>query len=84
MLFRSIMSLIKQNPSIVGAHDLKVHDYGPGRTVASIHTELSDQTDIVKAHTIIDGLEKKIQKELGIDIVIHVDPIGENDIGPID
>ena len=80
----AINSIIKGNSNIVGVHDLKVHDYGPGRTVASVHTELSDQTNLVKAHSIIDGLEKKIFKELGIDIVIHVDPIGENEVGPID
>lgn len=80
----SINAIIKENNNIVGVHDLKVHDYGPGRTVASVHTELSDQTNLVKAHSIIDGLEKKIFKELGIDIVIHVDPIGENEVGPID
>lgn len=80
----AINAIIKGNSNIVGVHDLKVHDYGPGRTVASVHTELSDQTNLVKAHSIIDGLEKKIFKELGIDIVIHVDPIGENEVGPID
>ena len=79
-----IMELITESESIRGAHDLKVHDYGPGRTIASIHTELSDKTDIVKAHAIIDGLEKKILKELGIDLVIHVDPIGDGQVGPID
>ncbi len=79
-----IMEIIISNEGIRGAHDLKVHDYGPGRTIASIHTELSDKTDIVKAHAIIDGLEKKVHSELGIDLVIHVDPIGEGQIGPID
>ena len=77
----AINTIIKGNSNIVGVHDLKVHDYGPGRTVASVHAELSDQTNLVKAHSIIDGLEKKIFKELGIDIVIHVDPIGENEVG---
>ena len=42
------------------------------------------QTNIVKAHAIIDGLEKQVMRELGIDLVIHVDPIGENQVGPID
>ncbi|HAS73298.1 MAG TPA: cation transporter [Clostridiales bacterium UBA8960] len=79
-----IHEIIDGNPYIVGSHDLKVHDYGPGRSIASIHAELSDQTNIVKAHNIIDGLEKKVLRELGVDIVIHVDPIGEDEVGPID
>ncbi|MCA0386286.1 MAG: cation diffusion facilitator family transporter [Firmicutes bacterium] len=79
-----IYAIINSNEFIVGAHDLKVHDYGPGRQIASIHTELSDQTNIVKAHAIVDGLEKRVLRELGIDLVIHVDPIGEHEVGPID
>ncbi len=79
-----IMTIIKSCDDIRGAHDLKVHDYGPGRSIASIHTELSNKTDIVKAHMIIDRLEKQVMKELGIELVIHVDPIGEGEIGPID
>jgi cation diffusion facilitator family transporter len=83
-LVERIHQLIDSNEHIVGSHDLKVHDYGPGRTIASIHAELSDQTDIVKAHSIIDALEKLIMAELCIDIVIHVDPIGDGQVGPID
>jgi len=79
-----IHEIIGENSLIVGFHDLKVHDYGPGRIIASIHTELSDKTNIVLAHNVIDHLEKRILKELGIDIVIHVDPIGEGQKGPID
>jgi cation diffusion facilitator family transporter len=69
---------------IEGVHDLKVHDYGPGRTIASVHVEMSDTISIVKAHTEIDRVEKRILKELGIDIVIHVDPMPDGYTEPID
>ncbi|MBE0451739.1 MAG: cation transporter [Clostridia bacterium] len=69
---------------IEGVHDLKVHDYGPGRTIASVHVEMSDTISIVKAHTEIDRVEKRILNELGIDIVIHVDPMPEGYTEPID
>lgn len=69
---------------IEGVHDLKVHDYGPGRTIASVHVEMSDTISIVKAHTEIDRVEKRILKELGIDIVIHVDPMPDGYTVPID
>ena len=70
-----INSQILECDFIEGVHDLKVHDYGPGRTIASVHVEMSDSISIVKAHTEIDKVEKRILKELGIDIVIHVDPM---------
>ena len=59
----------------MGVHDLIVHDYGPGRVIASIHAEVPDDCDIVEIHEVIDELEHRINEELGIHIVIHMDPI---------
>lgn len=81
---QNIENLIQRHGTVSGVHDLKVHDYGPGRVIASVHVELSDQTDLVDAHERVDCIEKEIKKELGIDIVIHVDPIGEGHVGHID
>ncbi|MDF2700504.1 MAG: Cation diffusion facilitator family transporter, partial [Haloplasmataceae bacterium] len=77
-LVEKINTIIMKNETIVGLHDLNVHDYGPGRSVASVHVEVLDYLNLVEAHTIIDKIEKKILNELGIDIVIHVDPISES------
>lgn len=60
---------------IVGVHDLIVHDYGPGRKMASVHAEVPDTADIVKIHELIDRLEQEISRELGVHTVIHMDPI---------
>ncbi len=61
-------------------HDLRVHDYGPGRTFASMHVEMPYQIGFVKAHEIVDLLEQEIMDE-GIvgEITIHMDPIIEDD-----
>ncbi|NMA68689.1 MAG: cation transporter [Desulfitobacterium sp.] len=74
-LAERIVELVNEGEYIVGTHDLKVHDYGPGRTIASIHAEILDTVDFVKGHLIIDNLEKRITEELNINIVIHLDPI---------
>ena len=60
---------------IVGVHDLIVHDYGPGRKMASVHAEVPDNADIVKIHELIDALEQDIMRDYGVHIVIHMDPI---------
>ena len=60
---------------ILGVHDLVVHDYGPGRKVASIDAEVADNLSIIEVHSVIDGLEKQVLKDLGVHIVIHTDPI---------
>ena len=66
-------------PEVLGVHDLVIHDYGPGRCVASVHAEVSDQSDLVAIHEVIDRAEREISNELHIPICIHLDPIVTND-----
>ena len=56
-------------------HDLIVHDYGPGRTIASVHAEVPDDANIVRVHESIDAVEQRAADEIGIVLVIHMDPI---------
>ncbi len=70
-----IKELILENDNIIGIHDLIVHDYGPNKTLASVHAEVSSKADIVDIHWEIDKIEKKIKREIDVDIVIHMDPI---------
>lgn len=74
-LIDKIKKLILESDHIKGIHDLIVHDYGPNKIMASVHAEVSSEANIVHIHSIIDGIEKKIKKELNVDIVIHMDPI---------
>ena len=70
-----ICSFIDYNENIVGIHDLRIHDYGPGRSIASVHVDILDSLELVYAHSIVDKIEKNIMNEMGIDIVIHIDPV---------
>ena len=78
-LVQSIEKIVTENEQIIGIHDLIVHDYGPGRIIASAHAEVPSTADIVEIHDIIDNIEKKIEKELKIVMCIHMDPIVVND-----
>lgn len=62
-----------------GIHDLIVHNYGPGRQFASVHVEVPSDADIVACHEKIDVCEKLVCEKLGINLVIHMDPIDTND-----
>ncbi|MDI3536213.1 MAG: hypothetical protein PWP16_276 [Eubacteriaceae bacterium] len=73
-----IYRIVTDGRFIMGAHDLIVHDYGPGRAIASIHAEVPDNLNVLEVHSSIDILEKKILAELDIDIVIHMDPVSTN------
>lgn len=72
---QKITDMLMETDEIVGVHDLIVHDYGPGRVIASVHAEVSDKCDIVKVHEAIDAAEVRMEEELGIIMVIHMDPI---------
>lgn len=65
--------------SVLGTHDLMVHDYGPGRRFASVHIEMPAEEDPIKSHEIIDTIEMDIFKEMNLYISIHYDPISTKD-----
>lgn len=70
-----IKNAVLQNEAFIGMHDLIIHDYGPGRCFASLHVEVPDTVDIVSCHEKIDACEKDVFEKLGVDLVIHMDPI---------
>ncbi len=71
----ALESIIMSGADIIGVHDLMIHDYGPGRTFASVHAEVPDTANIIRVHENIDALEQRIMTELGITAVIHMDPV---------
>ncbi len=75
VLAKKIAEIILSDNEILGIHDLIVHDYGPGRILASVHAEVSCEKSAIMLHEIIDALEVRIMSELGIETVIHTDPI---------
>lgn len=74
-LQREIVALMKQEPSVLGYHDLMVHDYGPGQRFGSLHVEMDQRLDPLYCHELIDNLERKCLEEIGVHLVIHYDPI---------
>lgn len=74
-LVERIEKTILHFDGIEGIHDLIIHDYGPNRTMATLHAEVSDQLSPIVAHDIVDAAERKIAKEFNIFLVIHADPL---------
>ncbi|WP_370831276.1 cation diffusion facilitator family transporter [Clostridium sp.] len=75
VLVSDITDMVMSYDNITGIHDLIVHNYGPGRIMASIHAEIPSNIDIMEIHHIIDTAEREISKKLNIYLVIHMDPI---------
>lgn len=70
-----IIAKILEFDGVVGTHDLIIHDYGPGRKLASVHAEIPDSYDFLTAHEISDNIERKLSADLGIFLTVHIDPI---------
>ena len=65
--------------TIEGIHDIMVHDYGPGRKIVSFHAEVPANSDICRAHDIIDQMEQDIFENFGCITTVHMDPIVVDD-----
>lgn len=78
-LYQKITDMVESYEGIVGTHDLIVHNYGPNRSMATIHAEVPNDVSIEASHEIIDRIERDAKKELNILLVIHMDPVEMRD-----
>jgi len=74
-----IGAVVLSHEKVLGIHDLLVHDYGPGRCYASVHVEISAREDPLLCHDVIDHIEREVLETLNVNLVIHYDPVLEND-----
>lgn len=64
--------------NVQGIHDLVIHNYGVHNDFVTVHVEIDSKLDIMKAHDMMDNIEKDFKDELGIALTIHMDPIELN------
>ena len=74
-----IEEIVLSYEQISGVHDLIVHDYGPGRTIVSLHAEVPADGCLIELHDLIDAAERRLKTELGAEAVIHMDPVYTQD-----
>ncbi len=73
--YDKVKRFVERYDGIEGTHDLIIHNYGPNQSMASIHAEVPNDVNIENAHELIDRIERDAVEELGILLVIHMDPI---------
>lgn len=76
---RAVESAALSYPEILGIHDMVIHNYGPGNTIASLHAEVDGAVNVFETHDVIDNLERKLYNELGVRATVHLDPIVTDD-----
>lgn len=74
-VYQQVKSIILESALIQGVHDIVLHDYGPDKFIGTAHAEVFSNSDIVEVHEELDSIERKIFSQLGISMVMHVDPV---------
>ncbi|MEL7610090.1 MAG: cation diffusion facilitator family transporter [Bacillota bacterium] len=78
-LVRELHQRLCAYDGINGAHDIVIHSYGPGRTLATAHAEVAPDADILEIHEMIDKAEREIGDSLNLTLTIHLDPLPIDD-----
>ena len=78
-LIDEIVRITREYPEALGIHDMVVHNYGPGNTIASFHVEVDGMENVFHTHDVIDTIEKRLYLELSVRATVHMDPIVTDD-----
>ena len=70
-----LSTLLLSYDGIIGLHDILIHSYGPGKTIASAHAEVRADCDLLQTHEMIDRAEREVGEKLGMLLTLHMDPI---------
>lgn len=63
---KKIKEIVISEPGVLGAYDLFIHNYGPGREYASVHVELPDSMTVDKVDVLTRALADKVYRETGV------------------
>ena len=78
-IVKQITDVVDKYDGALGLHDMVVHNYGPGRIIASLHIEVDGSVNVFETHDMIDTIEKDLRENCGIEATIHMDPIVTDD-----
>lgn len=76
---RDIERTVLSHESVLGVHDIVVHNYGPSRVMLSLHVEVPADETLLVIHDSIDEIEKELRQKYHCTAVIHMDPVDSND-----
>ncbi len=74
-LVESIRKHILSFRGVLGVHDLTVHLYGENNVFVAADVEICSSTSLMQAHLLADKIEKSLGEQLGVNAILHVDPV---------
>lgn len=78
-LIYEMQDLLDSYDTIIGYHDLILHNYGPHKMFATVDIEIDSTWDLIQSHRVIDEIEYRYKKKFDIVLVCHIDPVALND-----
>lgn len=76
---KALSEKILSYEGVIGMHDMIIHSYGANRIFCSAHVEVPAEESVMKSHDLIDNIEEDVYAEMGIQLVIHLDPVTTGD-----
>ncbi len=74
-LVKKIVGKLKSYDGVLGIHDLVIHSYGVDNYFATVHLELDAERNVMENHDIVDNIEVDFKEQMGIQLVVHMDPV---------
>lgn len=68
----ALKKAVNSFPGVIGAYDLILHDYGPNRTIGSIHVEVKDDMTAKELHVLTRNITTSIYEQFGIILTVGI------------
>lgn len=68
----NLKSLVMTVPEVHGVYDVILHDYGPNKTIGSLHVEVSGDMTAKEIHKLTRGISALVYNELGIILTVGI------------
>lgn len=76
---RRLVEIVARHPDVRGVHDVRTRSSGPVEH-AQFHIWVDPAMRVARAHDLIEAIEADLAAEFpGVDVIIHVDPEGQED-----
>lgn len=65
-LSKQVKDIVEQEPEVMGAYDLFLHNYGPAKFYGSVHVELPDTMTVEEVDVLTRRIQNKVYHETGV------------------
>lgn len=67
-----IKQLVTSFPEVIGVYDLILHDYGPDKTIGSLHIEVRDDLTAKEIHPLTRNISMAVYEKYGIILTVGI------------